>query len=453
MNEEQNNNKYIDLISLPKKSFWRLCIPISIFLLFETFYSIADMFWVSQLSMFDALAVGASAPILLLISTFGNSIGQGTNSIMSRYIGSNDYESSYNSLIHGIIVSVITWIFILASISLLDDLLNLMNIVNNQIYILDYLNPLFICSIVFIFTNVFCETLQSEGNSKTPVLILVISNILNLILDPIFIFIFKMGMMGVAFASVISSLFGVLCFLYLYLNGKTKVPLSLKYFKFESHIFFEIFKVAIPNFIDDSISCVLAIFINSILIMEIGEMGIILYSISIKIRDLLRAPIKGMGRGLMSVTGHLFGAKKINELNEMYMYVLKYSLILSIVISILFFGLSEEVYASFLIFNMDTSIFYIALFGIILIMVYPFSYISSKMLNGFGKSYYALCFNILKYSSEIILMIVLVDILPDGACVLVGITVGEILFSIVYYLTLKILFKRFEENKDTLAVT
>ena len=231
MNEEQNNNKYIDLISLPKKSFWRLCIPISIFLLFETFYSIADMFWVSRLSMFDALAVGASAPILLLISTFGNSIGQGTNSIMSRYIGSNDYESSYNSLIHGIIVSIITWIFILASISLLDDLLTLMNIVNNQFYILEYLNPLFICSIVFIFTNVFCETLQSEGNSKTPVLILVISNILNLILDSIFIFIFKMGMMGVAFASVISSLFGVLCFLYLYLNGKTKVPLSLKYLK------------------------------------------------------------------------------------------------------------------------------------------------------------------------------------------------------------------------------
>ncbi len=50
-------------------------------------------------------------------------------------------------------------------------------------------------------------------------------------------------------------------------------------------------------------------------------------------------------------------------------------------------------------------------------------------------------------------MIVLIDILPDGACILVGITAGEILFPIVYYLTLKILFKRFEENKDTLAVT
>ncbi len=453
MNEKQENNRHIDLISLPKKSFWKLSIPISMFLLFETFYSIADMFWLSQLSMADALAVGVSAPVLLLISTFGNSIGQGTNSIMSRYIGSNDYESSYNSLIHGILLSVITWIFILVSISLLDDLLTLMKIFDNQIYILEYLNPLFIFSIVFIFTNVFCEKFQSEGNSKTPVIILVLSNVLNLILDPIFLFVFKMGILGVACASVISSLLGLLCFLYLYLDGKTKVPLSLKYFKFKSHIFFEIVKVAIPNFIDDSVSCVLAIFINSILITEIGAVGIVLYSVSIKIRDFLRAPIKGMGRGLMSVTGHLFGAKKIKELNEMYMYVLKYSLIISFVISILFFVLSNDLYNLFSIVDMDVPIFYIALVGIILIMVYPFSYISSKMLNGFGKSYYALCFNILKVLGEILLMVALIDILPDGACILVGIMLGEILVSIVFYITLKILFKRFEENKDTLVVT
>lgn len=99
MNEEEQNKRHIDLISLPKKSFWKLSIPISIFLIFETFYSIADMLWVSSFSMDAVFAVGASAPVLLLISTFGDSIGQGTNSIMSRYIGSNDYESSYNSLI------------------------------------------------------------------------------------------------------------------------------------------------------------------------------------------------------------------------------------------------------------------------------------------------------------------------------------------------------------------
>lgn len=450
---DEEPNRDIDLISLPKKSFWKISIPISIFLIFETFYSIVDMFWVSTISMEAAFAVGASAPVLLLISTFGDSIGQGTNSIMSRYIGSGDYESSYNSLMHGILVSFIIWISIILSISLLDDLLFLMKIIDNQIYVLEYLYPLFFFSIVFILANVFCETLQSEGNSKTPVIILVLSNLLNLILDPIFIYVFKMNIGGVAYASIISSLFGVLIFLYLYFNGKTKVPLSLKYFKFKFHILFEIFKVAIPNFIDDSISCILAMYINSFLIIVLGEVGLILYAVSIKIRNLLRAPIKGLGRGLMSVTGHLYGAKKIDDLNKIYNYALKYSIIISAVISISFFFLSDEIYESFSIVNMETSIFYIAIFGIILIMVYPFSYISIKVLNGFGKSYYALVFNILKVIFELLFILFLRNIFPNGASVLIGITLGEVLFSIVYYITLKILFKRFEKNKESLVVT
>lgn len=75
------------------------------------------------------------------------------------------------------------------------------------------------------------------------------------------------------------------------------------------------------------------------------------------------------------------------------------------------------------------------------------------MLNGFGKSYYALVFNILKVISELILIFFLSDIFPNGASILIGITLGEFLFSMMYYITLKILFKRFEKNKESLVVT
>ena len=92
---------------------------------------------------------------------------------------------------------------------------------------MEYLNSLFLFSIIFILANVFCETLQSEGNSKTPVIILVLSNLLNLILDSIFIYVFKMNIGGVACASIISSLFGVLIFLFI-LQRKNKGS-----FKFE----------------------------------------------------------------------------------------------------------------------------------------------------------------------------------------------------------------------------
>ena len=98
----------------------------------------------------------------------------------------------------------------------------------------------------------------------------------------------------------------------MYHHGKTKVPLDLKYFKFRKYILVEIFKVALPNFLNDAVWCISASFINSTLIMTMGAVGPILYSVSNKIETFLIAPVRGYGRGLMSVTGHLFGAEKFD---------------------------------------------------------------------------------------------------------------------------------------------
>ena len=73
-------NRKIDLVSLPKKSFWKLSVPINCILYF------CDMLWVSKLSIHAFFAVGISIPFVSLIFSFGDSIGQGTNSIMSRFI-------------------------------------------------------------------------------------------------------------------------------------------------------------------------------------------------------------------------------------------------------------------------------------------------------------------------------------------------------------------------------
>ena len=451
--EEQKNNGNIDLISLPKKSFWQLSIPISIFLIIEACYSIGDMIWIAPLSMDALFIIGVSAPFLLFISAFGDSIGQGTNSIMSRYIGSKDYESSYNSLLHGIIIGIAVSILIALTIPSLDGLLSFMLIKDDSNYILTYLNPIFLFSCFFIFSGIFSETFQAEGNSKTPAIIMILSIIMNLALDPLLIYTLDLGVSGAAYSSVISALFCVLIFSYLYLQGKTKVPLSLEYFKFSTHIVYEILKVAIPNLIEDMSTCFNALFINAYLLGVMGDVGVVLYAVSIEIRNLLRAPIKGMGRGLMSVSGHLFGAKEISKLNEMYMYVLKVSIFTSAIIAIVFFFLRDLAFESFAIANMETQVFYIALYGIILIIMFPFINISSKILNGFGKSYYALLFSILKYATQIVLITVLSYSLEPGHCVLVGIAVGEIIFSAVYFICIKLLFRKFDRNKDTLTVT
>ena len=111
--EEGDQDRKIDLISVPKKSFWKLSIPIAVFLLFETFYSIIDMVWLVNYSKDAAVAVSTCAPILLLVTTFGDSLGQGTNSIMSRFIGSGNYEGAYNSIVHGILFCLVMYLLII----------------------------------------------------------------------------------------------------------------------------------------------------------------------------------------------------------------------------------------------------------------------------------------------------------------------------------------------------
>ena len=444
-------NEKIDMVSLPKKSFWHLSIPIIAFCIFDAIYGIVDLAWVSQINVHASFAVSVSIPFVTLIFSFGDSIGQGANSMMSRFMGVDDYESAYNTLIHGIILTNIIWFLIVLCALFSQGILYSVDSSNSYILVWDYLIPIVTFAYVFMFVNFFSETLQSEGNSRIPTIFIIASNILNIILDPIFIFNLNLGVKGASYATVLSSLIPFIVFVFLYLSGRTKIPLSIKYFKFRPYIIVEIFKVSLPNFLDDGLWAFSASFINGILLMTMGSIGPVLYSASNKLKTLLSAPIKGYGRALMSVTGHLFGAHEFDELNEMYKYALKVSLITTVVVMTAFIILREYAFSFFSITGMQTEIFWIAILGTVILLSIPFSIISSKMLDGFGKSMYSLLFTLLKIGIETGLIYVLNIMLANGSCVLIGITVTEIIFAIVYYVFLRYLFNNFDrkyENKE-----
>lgn len=444
-------NEKIDMVSLPKKSFWHLSIPIIAFCIFDAIYGIVDLAWVSQINVHASFAVSVSIPFVTLIFSFGDSIGQGANSMMSRFMGVDDYESAYNTLIHGIILTNIIWILIVLCTLFTQGILYSVDSSDSYLLVWDYLIPIVTFAYVFMFVNFFSETLQSEGNSRIPTIFMIASNVLNIILDPIFIFNFNLGVKGASYATVLSSLIPFIVFIFLYLSKRTKIPLSLKYFKFRPYIIIEILKVALPNFLDDGLWAFSASFINGILIMTMGDIGPVLYSASNKLKTLVSSPIKGYGRALMSVTGHLFGAHEFDDLNKMYKYALKVSLITTVVVMISFITLREYAFSFFSITGMKTEIFWIAILGTVIMLSIPFSIISSKMLDGFGKSMYSLLFTLLKIAIETGLIYVLNIMLSNGSCVLIGITVTEIIFAIVYYVFLRYLFKNFDkkyENKE-----
>lgn len=438
----------IDLVSNPKKAFWKLTIPIMCFVMFDGISALVDMVWVSYISSDAVVAMGVSAPILLLIYSIGDAIGEGSNSIISRNIGHNSYEDSYNSLLHGIIICVIVSVAFIILAFFLNEVLKLMDISKSVELAKQYLFPLFLGSIVLILSDLFSNTLQSEGDSKSPTIIIIFSNLLNLALDPLFIFYLKLGVSGAAYATIISSFVSVCIFLYLYFSGRTKIPLSLKFFKFRPHIFFEILKVAIPNLFDDVIRCNVSIFINALLFQQLGQVGVLLFSVSSKIEDLLKTPTESFGNGLMSVSGHLYGAKQFDKARELYRYVLKANLVASIIVSFAFFLLRDYIYKSFSVVNMETSIFWIALFGAVILISQPFSAIPAKMVDGFGKSYYPLVLNTFKLGLKLGILVFCKGILPFGLCILLALSLEQVVSAFVYYGFIKWLFNRIESQTD-----
>ena len=422
--------KSIDIINNPKNAFWKLSTPIFLLSLFNAFYSMVDLFWVSQMSPEAFFAVGVAHPLVKLITGFGESIGTGTNSIISREIGEKDYKNSYNSILHGIMTCIILGVVLILIIPFLKNILNIMGVTKSIDLAIDYLTPIFIFSFIFLISKLFVSTLQAEGNTRTPTIVLIITNILNLILDPLFIFVFNWGVAGIAYATIISTSISVIYFLYLYLSGKTEVILNLKYFKLG--IVYEIFIVAIPNLIMDMLWSFYTMYINSILIAQLGQIGVLLYSTASQIETLITTPHQGFDRSLVTICGQLFGANKIQKLKEIYNYSLKYSLIISLTCTIVFFIIRDYGFALFSVTGAETSVFYIALAGIVIVSAENVSKLSVKMLDGLGKSYHSLILTNGMIIFEMILILLLAPVLTSGVCILVGMLLTELIFAIIY---------------------
>ena len=434
----------VDFNSDPKKVFWQFTRPLLILTLFEAGYSFVDIFWVSQMNSESFFAIGVAVPLVTLIINFGKAVGVGTNSIMSREIGDDDYIDSYNSILHGIAAGLILGLLIMLSTLFLKYILIYMGATSSMDLSMQYLTPIFLCPFVFIFSNFFASTLQAEGNSKTPTQLLILTNVLNLILDPIFIFVLGWGVSGVSYATILSSGITAVYLLHWYMSGKSEVPLNFRYFK--PGIVYDIFLVAIPNFLIDSLWCISMLFFNKILILQLGQIGVLLYSTASRIESILISPQKAFGRGLISVCGHLYGAHRIDELEDLYHYVLKKAILIALISTVIFFFIRDYGFALFSVTGAPESVFYIALAAIVIIPFNEVSVMSGKMLDGMGKSYYELSFTIGIIIYEIGIVTLLAPIFKHGVCVLLGMLIGEVTFAIVYYILLKHLFNKARKN-------
>ena len=451
------NRVNVDILKNPKSALWKISTPLFFLTLFASVIQIVNLFWVSHLSQEAFFAFGVSQPLIALIYGWGQSIGIGTNSLISREIGEKNVKGQYNTILHGILACIIIGGILALLTFFLKDILSLMNVTEYVDLAIDYLTPMLAFSFIGLLASLFTNTLQAEGNSKTPSRVIMVTSIIGVILVPIFIFILDWGIKGVAYGTILPSLLAVLYFFYLYLSGKTKVVLNLKYFK--PGIVYQIYVVAFPNFIMNILWSILGMFINSVLINQLGEIGVLLYSSATQILRLMSTLQSSLSNALLTVSGQLHGAKENQKLKQMYQYVLKISLSISIILTVIFFFIRDYGFALFSVTGAETLVFYIASLSIVIVSSENVSKVSSKMLDGLGKSYHSLILVIGLVISEIVLIYLLSLILTSGMGVLFGIVIAELIFAVIYVFVVWSILNgenkmegRIEEKKEKLGV-
>ena len=341
---EKNSN--IEMITGdPKKAINKLSLPIigSMFLIFAN--NIIDSIWVAGLGAEPLAALGYITPLFMILVGFGNGLGAGGNSLISRYIGAEDKASANNAAIHNLILSFVFSIAIsIILIAFMEPLLKLMGAGSVLSYAMDYGFIIFAWTFALLMPPIVGGAFRAEGDIKRATLPIATAAIINMVLDPIFIYTLGLGIKGAAWATALGPFISLmLMFYWIFVKRDTYLSYDFKDFHNELKIYKDILVVGIPASLEQLVLSVLTIFVNYMLTIVSGPVAVAVYTAGWRIVNIGMLPAIGVGTAAISVAGVAFGAKKYENLRVTARYAVKVALIASIIVCIILNVFSNQI--------------------------------------------------------------------------------------------------------------
>lgn len=335
----QENENIASITGNPKKAINKLALPTILSILLMFLNNLIDSFWVSGINADALAALGFISPLYLVIIGLGNGIGAGSNSLISRYVGASRFKDANNAVIHTIILTFIVSIIVLIiGLFFLDNLIILFGAGEVLTYCLDYGQIIFLLNIVFLLPSVTASIFRAEGDVKRATNPLIFIAILNIILDPIFIYVLKLGIFGAAIATVISSVVGYLWMIYwIFIKKDTYFKFKFEHYKRKFEIYKEILVVSLPASFEEIIFSIVAICLNYMIIVTAGVKEVAAFTIAWRFISIAFLPCMAIGIATITVSGISYGAKNWENFNTTIRYSTVLSLLITILISATFF--------------------------------------------------------------------------------------------------------------------
>ena len=300
----------------PRRALFRLAWPTLMATMVQTMYNLVDTAYIGRLGTEPLAALNFSFPLFFTLVSFNIGMGVGLNSTVSRLLGAGDEKAAANTALHGIACSLLcaTILFLLVEI-FLDPLLTILG-AEMEVHKLagDYMK--IVAAGVFLMFPMYAisSTFTAQGDTITPMKIQFFTLFLNLSLDPLFIFTFKLGIKGAAIATNIALLAGLILAIF-YLKRKSTLHLGRRAWHFSYDIIKEIFAIGLPASLTMLLMAIYMMGINR-LIAGYGTNTVAALGLVTRIDSAVIIPMVAISVALLTLSAIFYGARRFDLLRE-----------------------------------------------------------------------------------------------------------------------------------------
>lgn len=361
----EQHNDYLGKEKI-SKILIKFSLPCIAGLLISALYNIVDQIFIgnSELGFYGNAATGVSFPIICIVNAFAWCIGDGAASYLSICSGRRDNESAHKCVGGGIIATII--ISIILSVLCLIFSEKLMNLFGASIHTQDMAKDYFVIIasffVFYLLTAVMNSVIRADGSPKYAMIAMLVGAITNIILDPLFIFVFDWGIEGAAWATIIGQIMSfVMCLIY-FRKPKTFV-LNLKSFKIDFKILKKMISLGTATFITQ-ISISVVYLVSNMILSKYGELSIYgkdvvisVFSIQTKVYTIVHSIVTGIVLGAQPIFGYNYGAGNLDRVKKTYLIVLISTIMIGGIATLIFqlwpeaiiniFGEGSDLYYTF----------------------------------------------------------------------------------------------------------
>ena len=436
----------------------KLAVPAMIGTLFQTLYNVVDTFFAGKISPEALSALSKSFPIYFIIIATSIGVTVAGTSLIGNSIGEKDNKKTLNYFSHIIYYGILISIFItFLGLYFSERVFFLMGSTEEVASLgLEYTNIIYSGSFLFILVVSLNSLLHAEGDTKTYRNVLVISFLLNIILNPIlifgFLFIPAFGVKGIAIATIISQLVSFLIILFKVLKNERVRNITNEYlvpkFLFFKNIFFQSMPISVSI-----CGYALAAAIIFTYVGQSGEYAVAGYGVGTRIEQVVLLPILGINTAIISIIAQNYGANNLVRIKETYFTAIKYAFIIMITAGTLVF-LSASVITSF--FSSDPEVIeygkrYLKISAFAL-PAYPVFFLSNGFFMALKKSENAMISNFFRNVLNPIVVFYIAKYINASFETFFWIWVGINWFFSISYFFIIIYYFKIKLNKSSTVV-